>query len=189
MLELFQERTAAMEAIRVRPLPLAADRAGLRPYRAGGMPDGLAGDGPTDYWLAGYWLSPALFGSGMDGAPSLAAPGLVDAAIGRHLCRLRRPLGPREIRFLRAGLGVSQAGLGRLLGYRDKQRVAAAEKRTGAPRRLVPTAEMLLRSHYLGMHGPAQLSGDEYRRAAMAIAAALTAPPADLPQTEYLVTL
>ena len=173
-----------MAAIRVRPLPPAADRTGLRPYRAGGMPDGVPADG-----LAGYWLSPALFGIGADGGPALAAPGLVEAAIGRHLCRLRRPLGPREIRFLRAGLGVSQAGLGRLLGYRDKQRVAAAEKRAGAPRPLVPTAEMLLRSHYLGMHGPAQLSGDAYIGAASAIAAALAAPPADLPQTEYLVTL
>ena len=174
-----------MAAIRVRPLPPAADRAGLRPYRAGVMPDGFPADG-----LAGYWLSPALFGIGADGGPALAAPGLVEAAIGRHLCRLRRPLGPREIRFLRAGLGVSQAGLGRLLGYRDKQRVAAAEKRAGAPRPLVPTAEMLLRSHYLGMHGAARLSGTDYRSAAMAVAGTLTTPPqGDLPASAYLVTM
>ena len=71
-----------------------------------------------------------------------------------------------------------------------KQRVAAAEKLTGAPRPLVPTAEMLLRSHYLGMHGAAQLSGADYRSAAMAVAAALTAPPqGDLPASAYLVTV
>ena len=168
-----------MDAIRVRPLPPDADLAGLRRYRAGVVADGLPG----------YWLAPALFGTGADGAPALADPARIDVAIGLHLCRLRRPLGPREIRFLRAGLGLSQAGLGRILGYRDKQRVAAAEKLTGAPRPLVPTAEMLLRSHYLGMQGAAQLSGADYRSAAMAVAAALTAPPGDYPPTAYLVTV
>ena len=97
---------------------------------------------------------------------------------------------------MRAGLGLSQAGLGALLGYRDKQRVAAAEKRGGGRRPLAPTAELLLRSHYLAFTGAARLTGDEYRAAAAAIAAALTAPPAGLPAglpghtpaTDYLVT-
>jgi len=173
-----------MEAIRIRPLPPDADLAGCRRYRAGVVADGLPG----------YWLAPVLFGIGADGAPALAAPERVEVAIGLHLCRRRRPLGPREIRFLRAGIGVSQGGLGRLLGYRDKQRVAAAEKLTGAPRPLVPTAEMLLRSHYLGMHGRDHLSGADYRNAAMAVAGALTAPPLgdrprDIPAGAYLVTM
>ena len=169
-----------MDRIRVRPLPPDADLAGLRRYRSNGVAD----------TLPGYWLAPALFGIGADGAPALAAPESVDMAIGLHLCRLRRPLDPREIRFLRAGIGVSQGGLGRLLGYRDKQRVAAAEKLTGAPSPLVPTAEMLLRSHYLGMHGAAHLSGADYHSAAMAVAGALTTPPqGDLPAPAYLVTM
>ena len=169
-----------MDAIRVRPLPPDADLAGLRGY----WPNGVADT------LPGYWLAPALFGIGADGAPALAAPESIDMAVSLHLCRLRRPLGPREIRFLRAGIGVSQGGLGRLLGYRDKQRVAAAEKLTGAPRPLVPTAEMLLRSHYLGMHGAARLSGADYRSAAMAVAGALTTPPqGDRPASAYLLTL
>ena len=180
VLEPFKEVTAAMDRIRVRPLPPDTSLAGLRRYRPNG-----AADTP-----AGYWLAPALFGIGPDGAPALAAPESVDMAIGLHLCRLRRRLGPREIRFLRAGIGVSQGGLGRLLGYRDKQRVAAAEKLTGAPRPLVPTAELLLRSHYLGMHGASRLSGADYRSAALAVAGALTTPPqGDPPAPAYLVTM
>ena len=85
-----------MDRIRVRPLPPDADLAGLRRYRPNGVAD----------TLPGYWLAPALFGIGADGAPALAAPESIDMAIGLHLCRLRRPLGPREIRFLRAGIGA-----------------------------------------------------------------------------------
>ena len=177
------------DMIRVRPLPPAADRTGLRRY-GGPATDAQKYDAPDFDGLHHYWLAPNLFGA--DGAARRADPATIDAAVGAHLCRLRRPLGPRELRCLRAGLGLSQAGLGALLGYRDKQRVAAAEKRGGGRRPLAPTAELLLRSHYLAFTGAARLTGDEYRAAAAAIAAALTAPPAGLPghtpATDYLVT-
>ena len=45
-----------------------------------------------------------------------------------HVCSLDRILTGKEVRFLRTDIGYTQSELGSVLGYKDKQRVAAVEK-------------------------------------------------------------
>lgn len=137
--------------------------------------------------LNNYWLAPGLFEISKDGDLRLLELDNIQAAIGMHICGLQRPLGPREIRFLRGELNFSQTELGRLLGYSDKQRVAAAEKRTDDRKPLAPTADMLLRSHYLGMIGKHDLVGDDYRIAAIAMSEALNRPMQPVDDMDHLV--
>lgn len=173
-------REMGRSPIRIIPLADDADHAALYHYELSG--------------LDGYWLAPELFEvSHRDGEPFISFPQFdhMQAAIGMHLCRLARPLGPREIRFLRSELDLSQGDLGRLLGYRDKQRVAAAERLVDDRRPLAPTADLLLRSHYLGMigaHDPVHNPvGKAYRDTAMALSLALRDPVEPAPDTHHLL--
>lgn len=111
----------------------------------------------------------------------------IQAAIGMHICELQRPLGPREIRFLRGEMGFSQTDLGVALGYRDKQRVLSAEKLSEDRKPLNTPADMLLRNHYLGMIGKHDLVGDDYRNAAIAMSEALNRPMQPVDDTDHLV--
>jgi hypothetical protein len=162
--------------IRITPLAADADHAGLYHYALSG--------------LIGYWLSPGLFEIARHkGEDFISFPQFdeMQAAIGIHLCGLPRPLRPDEIHYLRGELDLSQGDLGRLLGYRDKQRVAAAERRADDSRPLAPTADMLLRNHYLGMLGAHDLVGDDYRDAAMALSLALRDPVHPAEETHHLL--
>ena len=162
-----------MNRIKVRNLSPDADREQFYHYNLSGLDN--------------YWLAPGLFEISEDGDLRLLALDNIHAAIGLHLCRLRRPLGPREIRFLRGEMAFSQTDLGRLLGYSDKQRIAAAEKRNERRKPLAPTADMLLRSHYLGMLGKHDLVGDDYRMAAIAMSEALNQPLQTVVATDHLL--
>jgi len=162
-----------MIRIKVRNLSPDADRDEFYHYSLSG--------------LNNYWLAPELFEISKDGDLRLLELDNIQAAIGMHLCRLRRPLGPHEIRFLRGEMAFSQTDLGRLLGYSDKQRVAAAEKRTDDRKPLAPTAEMLLRSHYLGMLGVHHLVGEDYRKAAIAMSKALNRSLHPVAETDHLL--
>ena len=137
--------------------------------------------------LDNYWLAPELFEISKDGDVRLLELDNIQAGISMHICGLQRPLGPREIRFLRGELNFSQTELGRLLGYSDKQRVAAAEKLTDERKPLAPTADMLLRSRYLGMLGVHDLIGEDYRKAAVAMSEALNRPLHPVAETDHLL--
>lgn len=137
--------------------------------------------------LDNYWLAPGLFEINEDGDLRLLELDNIQAAIGMHICGLVRPLGPREIRFLRSEMELSQAELGLILGYKDKQRVLAAEKLTDDRKPLAPSADMLLRSHYLGMLGRHDLVGDAYRQAAITMSEALSRPVHPVDDTDHLL--
>jgi DNA-binding transcriptional regulator YiaG len=167
-----------MVEIEIKELAADINKAELLHYRMSG--------------LNNYWLSPALFDRNAEGEVRLLDFDHIQAAIGMHIAALRRPLGPREIRFLRKEMDVSQSQLGRLLGYKDKQRVAAAEKSDAGRKPLVASADMLLRHHYLhvlglnaaGNHG---LVGAAYRSAALALSEALNRGIFEVDQTDHLL--
>ena len=129
-------------------------------------------DGLYHYTVSGlnnYWLEPGLFEiSEYEGEEYITFPHLFDlnAAIGMHICRLQRPLGPLEIRFIRGELDFSQAELGAVLGFKDKQRVAKAELLTDGRQFLNAAADMLLRHIYMDILGFSPLVGDDIRQAA-----------------------
>ena len=137
--------------------------------------------------LNNYWLAPVLFEINEDGDLRLLEFDNIQAAIGIHICELQRPLGPREIRFLRGEMGFSQTDLGIALGYRDKQRVLSAEKLSEDRKPLNTPADMLLRRHYLGMIGKHDLVGDDYRNAAIAMSEALNRPMQPVDDIDHLV--
>ena len=152
-----------MDAIRVRPLPPDADRTAAA--------TGPAGRRPPCRLLAGT-------GAVRDRRRRRPGPGRSGSVFNSAAAA---PVGLREI--LRAGVrsGWPSSRLSRQ-GAMSRRR-----KSTGAPRPLVPSGDAAAK---LSRHsGRDRLSGDEYRRAAMAIAAALTAPPEEPPQTAYLVTV
>lgn len=134
----------------------------------------------TESGLNNYWLSPDLFEmSEFEGQDAVTFPAFDDmqAAIGLHICSLGRALGPREIRFLRGELNFSQRELGQILGYRDKQSVAKAERLNKNREPLSATADMLLRHRYLSYLGRGdEIIGDEYRQDALQLAQALRQP-------------
>ena len=68
------------------------------------------------------------------------------ASIGEAIVCARRGLVAAELRFLRERLELTQAALGRLLGYSDGQRVGAWERGDAEPS---PTVEVTLRTLYL----------------------------------------
>lgn len=151
-----------MEGLQIKPL---ADTEGLYHYR--------------DCGLDKYWLSPDLYELGeYDGMETVTFSKLdeIQATIGMHICSFDRPLGPKEIRFLRTELGFSQADMGRALGYRDKQRVAAAEKQDTSRQALLGPADLLLRQLYLGSVGQQPLIGDAYKSRALSLGKSLTQP-------------
>jgi transcriptional regulator with XRE-family HTH domain len=133
--------------------------------------------------LDNYWLTPDLYERGLtDGRETLTFPRLFDvqAAIGMHLCSLGRPLTGKEVRFLRTDIGYTQSELGSVLGYKDKQRVAAAEKAgettTGRSPPLAGPADLLLRHVYLAWLGQQPLVGKDYRERALTLGRALQIP-------------
>lgn len=133
--------------------------------------------------LDNYWLTPDLYERGLtDGKETLIFPRLFDvqAAIGMHVCSLDRPLTGKEIRFLRTDIGYSQSELGSVLGYKDKQRVAAAEKAgdtaAGRSSPLAGPADLLLRHVYLAWLGHQPLVGQAYRERALTLGRALQMP-------------
>ena len=151
-----------MEMLRIKPL---ADAEGLYHYKESGLDN--------------YWLSPDLYELGeYDGMETVTFSKLFDiqAAIGMHICSFDRPLGPKEIRFLRTELGFSQADMGRALGYKDKQRVAAAEKQNTSRQALLGPADLLLRQLYLGYLGQQPLIGEEYKARALHVGQLLNQP-------------
>ena len=95
--------------------------------------DGTA-NGLYHYKICGldnYWLTPNLYERGLtEGIETLTFSRLFDVqtAIGMHVCSLDRPLAGKEVRFLRTDISYTQTEQGSVLGYKDKQRVAAAEK-------------------------------------------------------------
>jgi DNA-binding transcriptional regulator YiaG len=66
-------------------------------------------------------------------------------AIGRHIVMHRKGLAPKEVRFLRKTLDLTQAELAQRMGY-DSQSVARWEKGTC---NMPGAAEKLLRAHFL----------------------------------------
>jgi hypothetical protein len=124
----------------------------------------------TDSGLNNYWLGPGLFEMNDAGDLRLLEFDNIQATIGMHICNLPRRLGPREVRFLRGEIGVSQSELGAMLGYKDKQRVLAAEKLDAEGVSLAVGADMLLRLHYLNMLGRHNLVGDSYQQQALDMA-------------------
>ena len=162
-----------MKKIEIRDLSPDADKAEYYHYSLSGLDN--------------YWLAPGLFEINEDGDLRLLELDNIQAAIGMHVCGLARPLGSREIRFLRSEMGLSQAELGLILGYKDRQRVLAAEKLTNGRKPLAPSADMLLRSHYLGMLGRHDLVGDAYRQAAITMSEALSRPVHPVKDTDHLL--
>ena len=133
--------------------------------------------------LDNYWLTPDLYDRGFtDGRETLTFPRLFDvqAAIGIHVCSLDRPLTGKEVRFLRTDIGYTQSELGNVLGYKDKQRVAAAEKagEMSAERSspLAGPADLLLRHVYLAWLGHQTPVGQAYRERALTLGRALQMP-------------
>ena len=133
--------------------------------------------------LDNYWLTPDLYKRGLtDGRETLTFPRLFDvqAAIGMHVCSLDRPLTGKEVRFLRTDIGYTQSELGCALGYKDKQRVAAAEKAAetaaGGSGPLAGTADLLLRHVYLAWLGHQPQVGQAYRDRALTLGRALQRP-------------
>lgn len=153
-------------SIQVVPLECDADTENLYHY--------------TQCGLTNYWLSPGLFIIGeYYEEETITFPKLyeVQAVIGMHICSLKRPLGPREIRFLRGEFNWSQTELGHALGYRDKQTVAKAEKwLEDGLKSLMGPADLLLRRIYLTYLGELPLIGDEYRNEAISLGANMTKP-------------
>lgn len=162
-----------MMNIEVHDLSPDADRDEFYHYSLGG--------------LNNYWLAPGLFEINEDGDLRLLELDNIQAAIGMHICGLHRPLGPREIRFLRAEMGFSQTDLGIALGYKDKQRVLSAERLSEDRSPLMASADMLLRNHYLGMLGKHDLVGDDYRAAALAMSEALNRPMQPVDDMDHLL--
>ena len=149
-------------ALKIKPIDRNED---LYHYKASGLDN--------------YWLSPGLYEMGEhDGQKTITFHKLpqIHAAIGIHICSLNRPLGSREVRFLRTEIGLSQADLGHALGYKDKQRVAAAEKQDGKRTPLLGPADLLLREHYLNWLGPHPLAGKAFRDNAIQLGQSLYHP-------------
>ena len=120
--------------------------------------------------LDNYWLSSKLYESDeYDGQKTISFSKLdqIHAAIGMHICSLNRPLEAKEVRFLRTEIGLSQADLGQALGYKDKQRVAAAEKQGAKRVALLGPADLLLRNYYLNWLGQQPLAGQAFRDKAL----------------------
>lgn len=151
-----------MEGLQIKP---AAETDGLYHYKESGLDN--------------YWLSSDLFQIGeYDGMKTVTFPKLFDiqATIGIHICSFDRLLGAKEIRFLRTELGFSQADMGRALGYKDKQRVAAAEKLDASRKALLGAADLLLRQLYLNAVGQQSLIGDAYKAQALELGKSLNQP-------------
>ena len=115
--------------------------------------------------LDNYWLAPNLYELGEHkGIKTISFPRLYDvqSAIGMHICAVPRPLAPREVRFLRSEIGLSQTDMGHALGYSDKTQIEAAEKKEAtAP--LSGSADLLLRNIYLTWLGKQRLTGEAFR--------------------------
>jgi len=107
----------------------------------------------TESGLSNYWLSEHLFLSEIiDGEEYISYPQFenIHAAIGINLCELQRGLGPREIKFLRKELSLTQLALGKKFGLADDQIVSRAEslsKERHSP--LSKSNDALLRIFYL----------------------------------------
>jgi DNA-binding transcriptional regulator YiaG len=154
------------DAVKVMPLCDDADRDELHHYTASG--------------LVNYWLSPGLYEVAKHDEEDVIIYKQLDdvqAAIGMHICTLMRPLGPREIKFLRSELGFSQSEMGCALGYRDKQPVLKAERLNEKREPLSATADLLLRNVYLGMIGEHPLVGEAYRAEALRLSNSLLQMP------------
>ena len=94
--------------------------------------------GLSNVWLVnGFEIEETPYGRGVR---ILDADGL-HAALAHAIAAGRQPISPAELRFLRKHMGLSQAGLARLLGCSD-QSVARWEKARGA---IDPSAERLVR--------------------------------------------
>lgn len=65
----------------------------------------------------------------------------------------------------------------------------AAEKQADDRKPLAPSADMLLRSHYLGMLGQHNLVGDAYRQAAITMSQALSRPMHPVDDTDHLLAV
>ena len=147
--------------------------------------DGTA-NGLYHYKICGldnYWLTPDLYERGpTEGIETPTYPRLFDvqAAIGMHVCSLDRPLTGKEVRFLRTDIGYTQSELGNVLGYKDKQRVAAVGKagaqEAGNSRPLAGPADLLLRHVYLAWLGQQPLVGQAYGHRALKLGQALHRP-------------
>lgn len=152
------------KVLKVEPLN-EANTEDMHHYRASGLDN--------------YWLSPELYRRGQyDGMPTIRFPKLreIHAAIGRHVCSLDRHLGPREIQFLRIQMGLSQADIGKALGYKNKQLVAAAEKQGADRKPLHGVADLFLRSIYLNWLGGPRIFDDEFIKRVLCLAESLKKP-------------
>lgn len=162
-----------MKKIEIRDIPPSASREGCWHYVASG--------------LLNYWLGPGLFEVNDAGDLRLLDFDNIQAAIGIHICYVPRPLGPRELRFLRGEFGISQTQMGVMLGYKDKQRVAAAEKLDNSQKPLMISADLLLRLHYLNMVGRHDLVGTDYQRQALDLAQHLRQPVQAVENMDHLL--
>lgn len=103
--------------------------------------------------LDNYWLSEHLYEvHDIEGEKAYSYPQFenVCAVIGTHLCSLERHLGPREVRFMRTQMEMSQVELSAKLGYTDDQIIGRAESM--ASKRYAPlqkAEDTLLRMFYL----------------------------------------
>ncbi len=142
--------------ITIKPLPDDADFSQSHHFTASG--------------LRNYWLSKKLVKEhNIDGDIAYSYPNLenINAAIGVDICSLQRNLGPRELRFLRIAINLSQRALGAKLGFNDDQMVNLAESLNNdryAPLQSAP--DTLIRGFYLGSLQKTAI--DDYLKAASA---------------------
>ena len=102
--------------ITIKPFPNDVDESNSHHFTASG--------------LRNYWLSKKLVNEhNIDGDIAYSYPNIenINAVIGIHICSLQRNLGPREVRFLRIAIDLSQKALGAKLGFNDDQMVNRAE--------------------------------------------------------------
>jgi hypothetical protein len=162
--------------IKVEPMDDDADKAALYHYTLSG--------------LNNYWLTPELYEIGeYEGEETIRFVDLDDVhvAIGMHICEMRRPLGPREIRFLRGELGYSQTQLGHALGYKDKQTVLKAERVNDKREPLATPADLYLRALYLGMLVQRPLIGGGGGQDALELSQAVARPIHAVDDMDYRI--
>ena len=103
--------------------------------------------------LKNYWLSKRLYEThNIEGEPAYSYPKFdnICAVIGTHICKLERHLGPRELRFLRFSMEVSQSILSAKLGFNSDQTLSRAESvKNDRHAPLQKAQDTLLRIFYL----------------------------------------
>ena len=77
--------------------------------------------------------------------------------------------------------------MGHALGYKDRQPILKAERQGNNRDALTPTADLLLRSVYLGWLGEQHLVGEAYRNAALKLSEALLSPVYSVEEIDYRI--